>query len=97
MTTQEINEGNKIIAAFMGYEENDYYNDWNKLMAVVEKITTVTVNQFTPFVSITNYACTIEYERRKKVSETTMYGLIDAVYQTVVKFIRMYNKNRRTQ
>jgi hypothetical protein len=41
MTTKEINEGNRLIAEFMGYGRsvNDlkYHSDWNKLMGACKK------------------------------------------------------------
>ena len=99
MTTQE---GNKLIAEFMGkkfiedgnsmwdgkvsicVENLEYHSSWNWLMPVVEKI------EKTYEVSIIGKECEIAdngYEW-KSICKSTSESKIDAVWQTVVKFIK---------
>lgn len=97
-----ILEGNKLIAAFMehyhindGYyrvtpqkcyhlEELQYHSSWDWLMPVIEKI------DQTYEVSIIGNECEIAengYEW-KSICKSSSESKIDAVYQTIVKFIQ---------
>jgi len=98
MTTEEIIEGNKLIAEFMGFtyrENGDFWikNDcvypimyyqkcWNGLMGVVEKIGSMSFN-----------------ENQNKFSPSVERFLevdINSIWKQVVDFIKWYNTQNPT-
>ncbi len=105
--SEEIKEGNKLIAEFVGYNDNEYPNllppfdwcgklepkdmkyhsSWDWLMAVVEKIESLGY-EFTIFNKTTHLNCGKTFDLGYIISDTKR----EAVYKTVVEFIKWYNK-----
>jgi len=94
-------ETNKLIAEFMAggaveTHHNQYHNNWNELMAVVEKIEEL--NEGIYQVDILQEGCKINI--RCAIIDCTVAKLtvnttkIQAVYKAVVEFIKWYNKNQ---
>ena len=91
-------EGNKLIAEFMGWESNiedvfDYYSSWDWLMSVVEKIENMEVNNVFYEVLIGYCFCSIRLKDEKNflsvsTTEFECNKKIDAVWKTVIKFIQ---------
>lgn len=115
MSKQEILEGNKIIAEFMGLinykgttqdlceypwkgvnKRLKYHSSWDWLMSVVEKINTLGIDNFgNPcFTIFSNKALVYDNDSNGHfINYTPDDGkLIDAVWLTVVEFIKWYNK-----
>jgi len=70
---------NKLIAEFMGVDELKYDTDWNCLMPVVEKC----------------YNTKESYNLHKDIEDAFIYDIenrIQAVYLSVVDFIKSYNE-----
>lgn len=97
---------NKLIAEFMGYTNNYFYqsdqllyhSSWDKLMSVVEKIENI--EGATMFnVTIEDTICDIKSRFPHKYGEikinhsrTYQGGKIESTYQCVVEFIKWYNE-----
>lgn len=103
----------KLIKAFVGYKESTnvpydvftpkYDTDWNDMHNVLAKIASVTINRYTPFITLTNYGCKIEIDTHMIFPETQteptkkmVKGVnINKVFDIVVQFILYYNENKR--
>lgn len=105
MTTEEILEGNKLIAEFMKLDYSDapsdgtcnsdesylkYHYDWNWLMPVVEKIENTIVDNIELSTQIEGSSCVVLGTHIFCESDTK----IEATWLAVVKFIKWYNQNR---
>jgi len=102
MTNEEIIEGNKLIAEFIGWDLSnksitlinrlEFNSSWDWLTSVVEKI-----EQLNHPVYIHGNTCTI-YEHVGKDHgweiECVYPTKIEATYNAVIKFIEWYNKNK---
>lgn len=106
MTTEEIHEGNILIATFMGHSTENYYRYdayWDQLMPVVDKIDKLTLLNETYFRTTIGgsrnrthcyiYKYTPGASVGKEVSEGHENSKINAVYKAVVEFIKWYNGN----
>jgi len=85
--------------ALEGFSSIAKYNtSWEWLMPVVEKIEELKIDRYTPFITITNYACKIEVGKRdynKLITFVVAKGnKHHNVYKAVVQFINWYNKNK---
>jgi hypothetical protein len=121
-----IEEKNRIIAEFMGYEEeqtengefvyaiefknpvklNDiqvefffahelkYHTSWDWLMPVVEKIESLGYNVEKNFQHIDNDWQTLITKGHDILFQDFAKEGIDAMYCTVISFIKMYNENK---
>jgi hypothetical protein len=110
MTKQEIMDENKLIIEFMEYTQvkaDYFYDDWNWLMPVVEKIKFIDDHQdvfFEDYYSI-NFKMEFFYGvelwiDKERLFLQTAFGentLIDAVYRGVIEFIKWYNKNKKVK
>jgi hypothetical protein len=94
MTQEEILEGNKLIAEFMGLPVHEeyfrgidackYHSDWNLLMPIVEKI-----ELFSCYV--------IDSKTLSTIIECHYNSKIKSTYQAVVEFIKWYNQQNTKQ
>lgn len=97
-----IQEGNKLIAEFMGKHIPpqarhgnmnfwQYHKSWNHLMPVVEKI------GYKAYVAIETRATAIE-DKGNVISlvlgTSENPTMLDNTYKTVIEFIKWYNKNK---
>lgn len=100
MTEQEIIDGNKLIKQFESDNQNiwnseyfnesalnaGYDNDWNLLMPVVEKLSTL----------ITDLDKSIYIlEQKDCFWELKITSDINVVYKAVAEFLKYYNKNQK--
>jgi len=104
LTQEEIVNGNLLITKFngisyynsetQGFEALPNYNDdWISLMFVVEKISKLKINGYTPFIEITNFGCKIDLTKISgELKFTGVHGqnLITNVWIMVVNFLEWY-------
>ncbi len=91
---EQIEETNKLIAEFMGVQNNWKYNpneDWSELMPVVERI-----EDLGYFVEINKWvAVYYEIHKDRRIIYLQQNGSkIQMVYKAVVEFIQWYNKQK---
>lgn len=96
LITYTVEEDNKIIAKFMGFNIDKrnpntilYHSDWNWLMEVVEKIESKGFDVF-----INTCVCRISdvgEDRFEDIETFNSNNKIQAVYSAVVEFINWYN------
>lgn len=95
LTAKEIKEGNLLIANFderkivLDASEINYHLDFSKIMSVVEKITKLKINGYTPFINITNFGCKIEVDNLLFCGIHGSY-LITDIWAMVVNFLEWY-------
>ena len=112
---ENILENNKLIADFMGVKQHrfdgltkiekvlKYHTDWNWLMAVVEKIETMSNND--QFYIIVEYDNRDEFKgwiwridrfvKTLKVNDNRIKTKIEATYNACLEFIKWYNQNNK--
>lgn len=87
MSNEEIIEGNKLIAVFMGKLTgigiplstfNYYHKDWNRLMPVVEKIGRLYDKA---------------HLKEMSINSLSVFSPIETVFTCVIQFIKWYNQN----
>ena len=110
MTKQEIIEGNKLIAKFMGLKSitPTYNSSWNFLMPVIDKIELIYDEHHGYFgVHISGNSCSIQGTKLHMALNNPNYGWVyssdtNAIFETkiesafynVVQFIKWYNNER---
>jgi hypothetical protein len=103
MTQEEILEGNKLIAEFMGLPVHEeyfrgidackYHSDWNLLMPIVEKIESLGYS-----FEIELFSCyVIDSKTLSTIIECHYNSKIKSTYQAVVEFIKWYNQQNTKQ
>jgi hypothetical protein len=78
--------------------EMEYHKSWGWIMPVVEKINTVSVDNFGElYVVIHPTHCTVrEGDGNDLIVKHTDSGLLlDAVYLTIVEFVKWYNEHKK--
>lgn len=93
-------ENNKIIAEFLhgknAVHPNQYHENWNELMEVVEKIKKVSnEDDFLESLSTHNSRLNIELENQLESCFRKSYLSIEAVYNACVEFIKWYNEQKK--
>ena len=89
MSTEEIIEGNKLIAEFMG-DDFSYHSDWSWLMPVVEKIEYDLPNDYY-FNTNHNQVWFESVQGKFERIDIVQGGRIAATYKSVLQFINYYN------
>lgn len=96
--TNEIIEGNKLIAEFMGHQgyscKDAYDENWNALMPVVDKIESIDGCSYKIHLS---YSIGFVNDNSQHGNPNIIRGIgksrIETAYDLVIKFIQWYNLN----
>ena len=103
---RQISESNELIIEFMENSELilaiTKIPDWNWLMPVVEKITTIKISKFNNqrikiHIAENGNYCVITPFKNERTTLAVCYGstAFDATYKAIVEFIKWYNKENK--